>query len=299
MTTLRTAFAVALALTGLCHAARADDAADALAKQQSAVKANLKAGKVTLATAETADLIVSAPYPPERVTKLAAEVQKTYAAALKTLKYEAKEDPVAGKLAVYVLTDPKAHKIFLLQAFKRAPRANAAIEMDLRGDTPQVVVSAGADAKPTEAISTALASRAVAAALLNVKAGTTTEGAGLPTWLEAGFGDAVALRAEGNASKLAAHAVKVKALAQKSRGAALQLKVAYGETPLAEGELVTASLVEYLAFGPDAAKFPAFLDGLKSVEGAEAPTAWVALTVAGWDATTIEAGWLRWVLTGR
>ena len=299
MTTLRTAFAVALSLTALSHAARADDAADALAKQRSAVKANLKAGKVTLVTAETADLIVSAPYPPERVAKLAAEVQKTYTAALKGLKYEAKDDPVAGKLAVYILTDPKAHKIFLLQAFKRAPRPNGAVEMDLRGDTPQLVISAGADGKPTEASSTAQASRAVAAALLNVKAGTTTGEAGLPGWLESGFGDAVALRAEGNAPKLAAHAAKVKALAQKSRGVALQLKAAYGEAPSADSELVATSLVEYLAFGPDAAKFPAFLGGLKSVEGAEAPTAWAALTAAGWDATAIEAAWLRWVLTGK
>jgi len=299
MTTLRTAIAVALALTGLPRAARADDAADALAKQQSAVKANLKAGKVALATAETAELIVSAPYPPERVAKLAADVQKAYAAALKTLKYEAKDDPVAGKLAVYVITDPKAHKIFLLQALKRSPRGKEPVEMDLRGDTPQLVISAGADGKPTEAGVTAQACRAVAAALLTVKAGTTTGEAGLPGWLEGGFGEAVALRAEGNAAKLTAHAAKVKALAQKTRGLALQLKAVYGDAPSADSDLVATSFVEYLVFGPGADKFEAVLTALKAGEGNETPTIWTAFAAADWKADAVEAAWRRWVLTGK
>ncbi len=299
MTTLRTAFAVALALTGLPQAARADDAADALAKQQSAVQANLKAGKVTLATAETADLIVSAPYAPERVAKLAAEVQKAYTAALKTLKYEPKDDPIAGKLAVYVITDPKAHKIFLLQALKRSPRGKEAVDRDLRGDTPQLVISAGADDKPTEASSTAQACRAVAAALLNVKAGTTTADAGLPGWLESGFGDAVALRADGNAARLAAHAAKVKALAQKSRGQALQLKAVSGDAPSADGQLLATSFAEYLVFGPGADKFDAVLTAFKPGEGNETPTVWTAFAAADWKVDAVELAWRRWVLTGK
>ena len=302
MTTLRTAFALGLTLTGfalLGAAGRADETADKLAKQRVAVKANLKAGKVALNTAETADLIVSAPYPAERVAKVAAEVQKAYAAAAKTLKYEPKDPPLAGKLAVYVIADPKAYKIFLLQAMKRSPRGKEAVESDLRSETPQMVINAGADEKPTEAGVTAQASRAVAAAILSVKAGTTTGDAGLPTWVEAGFGNAVTLRAEGNAAKLAAHTAKVKALASKSRGAALQLKAVYGDAPSADAELVTTSFLEYLVFGPGAEKFPELLTALKAGEGNEAPTIWTAFTALEWKVETVEAAWRKWVLTGK
>ena len=299
MKMLRTLFAVAVAVAGSTLASRADDAADALAKQHLAVKANIKAGKVTLATAETADLIVSAPYPAERVAKIAADVQKAYTAALKTLTYEAKDDPIAGKLAVYVITDPKAHKIFLLQALKRSPRGKEAVDVQLRGDTPQIVISAGADEKPTEAGVTAQASRAVASALLNVKAGTTTDDAGLPGWLEAGFGNAVALRVDGNASKLAAHRAKVKALAQKSQGQALQLKAVSGDAPSADADVLVTSFLEYLVFGPGAEKFPAILTALKPGEGNETPTIWTAFTAADWKTEAVEANWRRWVLTGK
>lgn len=301
MTTLRTAFALGLTLTGfalLGSAGRADEAADKLAKQQAAVKANLKAGKVALTTAETADLIVSAPYPAERVAKLAAEVQKAYAAAVKTLKYEPKDSPVAGKLAVYVLADPKAYKIFLLQALKKASRGKEAVEADLRSETPYLVLNAGADEKPTEAGAAAQASRAVAVAVLSIKAGTTGT-AGLPTWVETGFGNAVALRAEGNAGKLAAHAGKVKALVAKSRGAALQLKAVYGDAPSADADLVTTSFLEYLVYGPGAEKFPELLTALKTSEGGEAPTLWTAFTTLEWKPETVEAAWRKWAVTGK
>ena len=298
MKMLRTLFAVAVAVAGSALAGRADDAADALVKQQQAVKANIKAGKVTLATAETADLIVSAPYPAERVAKVAADVQKAYTAALKALKYEVKDDPIPGKLAVYVITDPKAHKIFLLQALKRSPRGKEAVDVQLRGETPQIVISAGADEKPTEAGVTAQASRAVAA-LLNVKAGTTTDDAGLPGWLETGFGTAVALRVDGNAAKLAAHRGKVRALAQKSQGQALQLKAVYGDVVSPDADLIVTSFVEYLVFGPVAEKFPAILTALKPGEGNETPTIWTALTAADWKTEAVEANWRRWVLTGK
>ena len=203
------------------------------------------------------------------------------------------------KLAVYVITDPKAHKIFLLQALKRSPRGKEAVDVQLRGDTPQIVISAGADEKPTEAGVTAQASRAVASALLNVKAGTTTDDAGLPGWLEAGFGNAVALRVDGNASKLAAHRAKVKALAQKSQGQALQLKAVYGDAPSADADVLVTSFLEYLVFGPGAEKFPAILTALKPGEGNETPTIWTAFTAADWKTEAVEANWRRWVLTGK
>ncbi len=302
MTTLRTAFALGLTVTGfalLGATGRADEAADKLAKQQAAVKASIKAGKVVLTTAETADLIVSAPYPADRVAKLAAEVQKAYAAAVKTLKYEPKDPPIAGKLAVYVIADPKAYKIFLLQAMKRSPRGKETVESDLRSETPQIVINAGADEKPTEAGVTAQASRAVAAALLTVKAGTAAGGVGLPTWLEAGFGSAVALRAEGSAGKLATHSAKVKALAAKSRGAALQLKTVFGDAPSADADLVTTSFLEYLVFGPGADKFPELLTALKTGEGNEAPTIWTAFTALEWKGEAVEAAWRKWAVTGK
>lgn len=295
----RTLFAALLAVIGSGPAGRADDAADTLAKQREAVKANVQAGKVALATAETGELIVCAPYPAERVARLAADVQKAYAGALKALKYETKDDPVPGKLAVYVLTDPKAHKVFLLQALKRSPRGKEAVDLVLRGDAPHVVLNAGADEKPTEAGVTAQAGRAVAAALLNVKAGTTSGEAGLPGWLETGFGNAVTLRLDGSAGRLAAHKAKVKTLTQKTQGLALSLKAVAGEVASPDADAVATSFAEYLVYGPGADKFPGILTALKPGEGNDAPTIWTALTAADWKAEDAEAGWRRWVLTGK
>ena len=277
----------------------AQDAPDLLKKQREAVTANLKAGKLTFNTVETPELLVSGPYPAAQLARVAGEVQKAYAAAILALKFTAKDDPIPGKLAVYIVTEPKQHKIFLLQAFKRAPRVHEAVDLQLRGEAPYVVLNAGADEKPSEASVTAQASRAVAAALLNIKAGTTTADVGLPTWLETGFGNAVTLRAEGNATKLAAHKARVRGLVVKTRGLALQLPTVWGENPSPESDTVVTSFVEYLVYGPGADKFSAILAALKPSEGNDSPTIGTAFTAVDWKPEAIEAAWRKWATTGK
>jgi hypothetical protein len=283
--------------TGLTRGA--DEKENPLPKQLAAVKTHLSDAKLTnFNTQETDELIVIAPFAGEKLKKLATDVQKTYASASKILKFDAKQDPIAGKVAVYVFTDPKQHKIFLLQALKKSPRGKELYDIQLRGETPYIIVNAGADEKPTDAAVTAITCRAVGAGLLNVKAGMTAD-TSLPGWLETGFGNAVMYRAEGNSAKLAAHKSKIKALAAKTRGQALTLGIVWGEGSSPDGELLVTSFTEYLVFGPGAEQFPAILTALKPGEGNDMPTIMTAFQSLEWMPTDVEAEWRKWVLTGK
>ena len=294
------AAAVTAAFLARPTAAQDDKPVDPNIKQKTAVEANLKAGKVTMTVAESAELRLVTPYTIDKTEKMTAEAQKAYTAAAKALGYEGKDDPIPGKLTIYVFTDAKVYKVFLLQALKRAPRGRSTDERELKGDLPYIVLNAGSSDKPTEAAVTAQVVRAAAAAVLTFKAGMT-DGSSLPTWLEAGFAENAVLRAEGNATKLAAFKLKLKNLAIKSRGTALQLKFVWGDgvTATPEAELAANGFVDYLVYGPGADKFSTILTALKPAEGNDEPSVPKAFAAADWKLEDAEASWRKWVLTGK
>jgi len=282
-------------------AAQDEKPVDPNIKQKKAVESNLKQGKVTMTVAESAELRLVSAYSTEKAEKILGEAQKAYAAAIKVLGYEGKDDPIPGKLTLYAFTEAKLYKAFLLQALKRAPRGRSMDERDLKGDVPHIVLNGAATTdKPTEASLTAQLARAAASALLSIKSGMTDE-TSLPNWLDAGFAENAVLRAEGNATKLAAFKAKVKALATKSRGAALQLRFVWGEGVAAtpEAELVAHGFVDYLVYGPGAEKFPMILTALKPAEGNDEPSVPKAFAAADWKMEDAEAAWRKWVLTGK
>lgn len=287
-------------LLALRLAAQDEKPVDPNVKQRSAVAANLKLGNATMTTAETADLRIVSPYTVEKTEKLAADAQKAYSAAIKAASYEGKDDPIPGKLTIYAFTEAKVYKVFLLQALKKAPRGRSTEEHELNGDVPFVVLNAASSDKPSEASVSAQVARVAAATVLSYKAGMTDEYS-LPTWLTTGFAENAVLRAEGNAAKLAAFKSKAKALATKTRGAALSLKFVWGDgvTPSPEVELVTNSFVDYLIFGPGAEKFPTILTALKPADGNDEPSVAKAFAAADWKMEDAEVAWRKWVLSGK
>jgi hypothetical protein len=63
-----------------------------------------------------------------------------------------------------------------------------------------------------------------------------------------------------------------------------------------ESAVLRASLAEYLAYGPGAAKFPTLVVGFRPGENQESRTTEQAMESAGIDAKVVEARWGAWAL---
>src|SRR4051812_16517906 len=220
----------------------AQERAEAAKKQKAAAEAKLTAAKFKAAAAETDDLLVFATLSEEKTKALSAAMQKTYAVAAKPLKLDPASPPWPGKLTVFVFTEPRQYKTFLLDALKRPPLPRETRALELRGDTPTAIDGVGLGEKPTYAQVTAEVSGLVAAALLSRKAGVGgTIPFSLPDWLQTGFGQVCYARADANGSRLTAHRSKVKALYNRTRGLGFTTAAVWGGTGSTENELVAAS----------------------------------------------------------
>jgi hypothetical protein len=227
-----------------------------------------KTGLVGLSSVETDGLLVHAAVPEATARALADTLQKTYLLSRTTLKFAADEKPWPGKLTVYVLTDAVQFTNFVRRVEQRRPDKDQTYTLNLRGDFPYAVHSVGAGERVTDADLTTESAAVVGAAVLNRKAGA---GADLPEWLELGFGRAVAARADGSPVDV-------------WRGVATK-----------DSPIVAASLAEYLAFGPDADKFPKLLAALKPSDDRPSPTVETAFADLEWRPEAVELGWKQWV----
>jgi len=295
MTLFRPCLAL-LAAIAISTVALADKRDDETKKQKTAAEANLKAAKLTAASVETDDLLVYATLPEDKAKPLAAAMQKSYVVAVKTLKIESSDKLWPGKLTVYVITDSRQYKGFVLQALKRSPAKGESYSMDLKAD-PVVLDGIVLGEKPTDVQVLSDAAALVAAAVLVKHTGTG--GDKLPEWMQLGFGHASYLRSEGNAAKLMAHKNKVKALYSKTQGQAFKISVVTGGQANADSELLSTSLVEYIAFGPGSAKFLTVLNGLRPSDEQPNPTIDTALAAAEWKWEALEPAWQKWVNTGK
>ena len=278
---------IALSLAGL---AGADETSD---KQRKAAVANLAKAEVVGAKAtETDALIVLTPLPEDRAKAVAGLLQKTYTTAHKGLRFDPKETPWPGKLAVYHLPGRADFTGFMRGVAGAKPEAGW--HVSVRGDAPYVAANADLPAKASDADIAAELGQPVGAALFVARAGPSAK---VPDWVRAGYGKAAALRAEGaNGKRFMAY--KTAARAATAGGSPARLADAWsGDRP--DADVVAASVMDCLAFGPPAANFTKFLDGLKPDENGNVPDIETALgAVAGGKAEAFEAGWRRWVRAG-
>jgi hypothetical protein len=268
--------------------ARADDEPDKVAEQKKA--ALERWGLLELGGAahqETAHLLVYAPKDLEkRLKEIAALLEKHYETAAKPLQVDPKDNRWwPGKLTVYLFSEREQFTTFVRRVEKRRLESDEVGSYRAEGDQPHA--AAGPPRTKQDPSLELQAGQQVAAAMLQRKAGAKVP---LPYWLVAGFGRATNYRA----------APGTYVTSERSH-AARQVQAGRGVKDVWGGGLgeedagpLRASLADYLAYGPGAAKFPMLLTGFEPEEGQEKKTTEQALDAVGLKWDTLEKAWKAW-----
>ena len=257
--------------------------------REEVAKAALAAAKITTFTvAESPDLRVFATLPQTKTTALAVAAQKAQTAAGTALKLGEKAG-WDGKLTVYAVTEARQTRALLLFGLKQVGNRETA-RVDVRAETPSVLVGVSPGEKRSDAQLTADVQAQVATAVLAKAAG---DGAELPAWLRVGFGRTVQARADGTKAQAALKA-KFKGLAAKPE-AKLSPADVWDATDNPDADLLAVGFVDYLVFGPPADKFQRFLTGFKPTDEVQEPTVQTALTAAGLKPEWLADGFKAWL----
>lgn len=277
-------------------AVRADEASE---KQKKTAVGNLKQAEVAgYEFVETDDLLVYTSLPAEKAKTLALQLQKVYLLARKVLQYDATEKPWTGKLTYYYFTESKHFKTYMRAVVGESPKDSEQHTV-LKGDAPFVLDLSEGTTPAAQQAGFAEAAMFVATATLDAKTGT---GAALPPWARLGFGRAVMLRSDG------ANSPRMQTFRGQARVAVLGGGAGKPPAKLADvweggnrnGDVLAASLMDYLAFGPKAAMFPQIVTSLKPGENNAPPMLPMALESAtGMKWMDLELSWKKWVQSGK
>jgi len=290
---------ILLAATGVVAldiSVSAQDAKANIAKQQKeTVVANLKKSDLSAAIiAETDNFFVAGIMAEEKAKALGTVLEKMAPIARKGLQYETKDEVWKGKLAVYYLPEGRDFKSFVRSVIMIKPEG---VYYDVRSDTPFVVDPVEVTGKASEADLFSSAAADVAGAYLKARGAT----ANIPEWLRIGFGRATSLRAEGlNSTRYQNFKKQAKLVANGSKGnPPAEIADLWGESKVANGEVLSASFVEYMAYGPGSANFLKLVYGFRPDENGNAPSVAQAFEAAGWkDIPALEKAWQKWAGTG-
>jgi hypothetical protein len=180
----------------------------------------------------------------------------------------------------------------------RRPDKGVSYSIATGGDEPYAINSVEPGERQTDAEIAADAAALVGAALLKKKAGS---GAELPEWLLFGFGRTMAVRADGNTARLANHRSKARAavLGTKSKPSPVRLSDIWSGQKAKDSDLIAASFVEFLAFGPPAEKFPSFVAAFRVSDERPMPTVQTAIADLEWKPDALEIEWKQWVLKSK
>lgn len=279
-------FIVVLAIVG---PARADDEADLVAAQKkTAIENWQKVCTGEPAVVETAHLLVAASKAQEaKLKEVGAFLEKHYDMAASVLGYQ-KDAPWKGKLAVYLLEQPEQIDAFIRRIEKR--RTDGGEKGTFQAEDDKLHAAAAPPRDKDDVAVDAQAAQQVASALLMRKAGVKTI---VPYWLTNGFGRATHYRvAPGSRVVIAERQAAARLTKSNMRTAA---EIWSGAAKGEEGEVLSASLSDFLAYGPGRAKFPAFVEAFKPEENVEKKTTEQALETAGLKADVISTRWKTWV----
>jgi hypothetical protein len=290
---LRLALSLLLALPVL---AVAQD--DPVKKQKDAAADNLKLANLDkVVSAETDAILLYTTQPEAKAKALAAAAQKSYDAAVKVLKVEDKAKLWPGKLTAVVLPTRTNYNSFVRLVLKDRPEAVESHRVNSLTDAPFVLIGVEPGTTPTDASLADELGQAVAAVTLARKVGTRTTATVLPYWLTEGFGTVVVARAEGNAAKLTALKAKQRATFGKKTVGSFKVGNVWGTDKVKDQDVLAASFVEFLLFGPDA-KFDKFVNAFKPGENANGPVPTsTALAALEWtDEAALDNLWKGWVV---
>lgn len=302
--TPRARIALLAALLTAAFAAPPDSAArdkDKDPKAKAAALANMKKIKVDSPTVEESDnFLVVGTLPKEKAVALTKVLEKTLPVARKAARYDDKDTAWKGKLTVYYLPDSGDFKSFMRGVLQKSAQDGA--HVDVRADPPLLVDPAELAGKPTDADLYANTAARVAGVLLQAKGGTREDGSpNVPAWLREGFGRVAQMRAEGTTGRrYTAYKAKVRTAVLNPKGAAPAISEAWSDAKSDVNEALGVSVAEFLAFGPKAADFGKFLDGLRPSEANANPTVLNGFEALGWkEQAQADAAWKRWVQTGK
>jgi len=283
----RTVVAVLVLLLGAAGLRAADDADDKLAEQKKAAEANwglLDLGEP--AKHETAHLLLYGPAAYEkRLQGWGTLLEKQYDTAGKGIGLDPKDEKWwPGKLAVYLFAERENFTTFVRRVEKRRLDASESGTYEVISDVPHVAASPPrAKGEPAVEVQ---AAQQLAAAMLHRKAGPKVP---IPDWVLSGFGRATYDRtvpAAGSADRAqAARLVKAGRTAMD----------VWGALDADEAVVLQASLVDFLAYGPGAAKFLGFAAAFEPEENMEKKTAWQALDAVSLKPDGLNKAWQTWV----
>jgi len=272
--------AVLVLLSCLTVAAAQEDTAKVAAQKKDAESnwAQLEIGD--FAHAETTHLLIYAPKSfAGRLKEIGSQLEKAHVAATKSLQFKANEPLWPGKLTVYLFADRDPFVSLVRRVVKRRVEPDELGVYRVDDDPPLIgatALKATADAKIE-----VQAAQQIGEALLARKAGKNVE---VPEWLVTGFGRATAVRAGLRPPDTPIAAKLVAA----GRSAA---DVWGGNLAADEAGILRGSLVDYLAYGGGASKFPAFVTAFQPGQNVITVTTDQALKAAVIDAERVERGW--------
>jgi hypothetical protein len=266
--------------------ARADDAADKLAERKKQAEADWETvGAGAFSHVETDHLLIYAPKEWEKKLKdVGATLEKHFDTAKAALAFDAKTDPAPTKVLVFLFTEREHFGSFVRKVEKQ--RLEPAEAACFSAEDETLRVAAGPPRPKQDLDQEGQAGEQLASLLLSRKAGLKTP---LPSWLTQGFGRATYHRAVGG-PKTAADRGKAVEFA-KGKGAR---EIWTGSVDLERAPALQGSLADYLAYGPGAAKFPAFVKGFQPEENVERKTTEQAFEAAGLMADKVDKGWRGW-----
>jgi len=287
----RTVLAVLVLLLGASGLRAADDADDKLAEQKKAAEANwglLELGEP--AKHETAHLLLYGPAAYEkRLKDWGALLEKQYETARKGLGLDPNDEKgLPGKPAVYLFAEREPFTTFVRRVEKRRLDAGESGTYDVSGDLPHV--AAGPPRAKGEPGVEVQAAQQLAAAMLHRKVGPKVP---VPDWVLSGFG-----RATYGRTVPAAGAADRAQAARLVRAGRTAMDV-WGNLDADEANVLQASLVDFLAYGPGASKFQAFVAAFEPGENMEKKTTMQALDAVSLKADALNRAWQTWVLRGR
>jgi len=280
-----------LLLCGATCVLAADEKPD-IAAEVAKHKALLEAAKKTIdapkaAIIETKNLIVFSTLPADKLKSIGDGLERQFATAVSALKFDDTDKNWTGKLGVYVFADRDEYGTFMSKVEKRSVERDEAVFVKGSGDNIYVAVTIGRGKINPDLEREAQLQ--LANALLSRKTGTAVK---LPIWVTDGFGRAVLFRAV--PLKYAGERGRMRSVASKK-----PMKEVWSDEPNDDTYLVSTSFMDYLAFGPEKAKFVDFLKGMAPAEGKKGPDVNDAFEAAKIDGKKIEAAWHKWASSGK
>lgn len=238
---------------------------------------------------ETVNLILAAAIPEAKAKTVAASLQKTFELAAKALKFD--EADLKSRVIVYAFSEVDQFQQFQRSVLKQRPDPDEYAIADMKRDIPFIAVSPRrGDKNPNY---DAMVANELCRSMLVKKGGN----ARIPGWMKDGFARAVQMR--GNPTTVGTDRSTVQRMAPPLRKGAKGASVA--NKAWTDGgkdhDLVAASLMDFMAFGPGAEKLGSILNGLVP-EGNNTPTFAQALMGADWMLEDLDRAWRDWIAKG-